>query len=160
MLTLSHLHTVIILFIEWQCVPPTTFQDTKDRMWDSIYKLLKYLSGPEYMDTLIVNFDFLTVLETMSKFLQEISRHLGLFALHNYLHKVVTPGIPKFPNWNQSTHFWVDVCVNKLKKIHGYIYAKENLISQNHMEEFNQYLIYLIGKFERFFQRTIWKEYS
>ena len=112
------------------------------------------------MDTLLVNFDFPSVLETLSKFLQEISHHLGLFALHNYLHEVVTPGIPEFPNWKELTHFWVDVCVDKLKKVRSYIYAKENLISQNHMEEFNQFLIYLIDKFERFFQRTIWKEYS
>ena len=77
---------------------------------------LKYLSQPEYMDTLLVNFDFPSVLETFSKFLQEISRCLGLFALHNYLHKVVTPGIPEFPNWKELTRFWVDVCVDKLKK--------------------------------------------
>ena len=139
---------------------PTTFQDTKDRMWNSIFKLLKYLSRPEYMDTLLVNFDFPSALETFSKFLQEISRCLGLFALHNYLHKVVTPGIPEFPNWKESTHFWVDVCVDKLKKICGYIYTKEKLITQNHMEEFNEFLIYLIGKIERFFHRTIWNEYS
>ena len=138
---------------------PTTFQDTKDRTWNSIFKLLKYLSGPEYMDTLLANFDFPSLLETLSKFLQEISRRLGLFALHNYLHEVVTPGIPDFPNWKESACFWVDVCVDKLKKICGYIYAKENLIKQTHMEELNQFLIYIIGKIERFFKRTVWKDY-
>ena len=139
---------------------PTTFQDTKDRTWNSIFKLLKYLSQPEYMDTLLDNFDFPSVLETFSKFLQEISHRLGLFALHNNLHEVVTPGIPEFPNWKELTRFWVDVCIDMLKKIHGYIYEKENLITQNHMEELNGFLIYLIGKIERFFHRTIWKEYS
>ena len=68
------------------------------------------------MDTLLANFDFPSLLETLSKFLQEISCRLGLFALHNYLHEVVTPGIPEFPNWKELTRFWVDVCVDKLKK--------------------------------------------
>ena len=103
------------------------------------------------MDTLLANFDFPSLLETLSKFLQEISRRLGLFALHNYLQS---------ESESELARFWVDVCVDKLKKIRGYIYAKENLIKQTHMEELNQFLIYIIGKIERFFKRTVWKDYS
>ena len=62
------------------------------------FKLLKYLAGPEYMDLLLVTYDLPNVLETVSKFLQEISRRLSLFALHNYLHEVVMPGVPDFNN--------------------------------------------------------------
>ena len=92
---------------------PTSFQEMKDSTWKTIFKLLKYLAGPEYMDLLLVTYDLLNVLETVSKFLQEISRCLSLFALHNYLHEVVTPGVPDFNNFKEATCFWLDVCIDK-----------------------------------------------
>ena len=140
------------------CVP-TSFQEMKDSTWKMIFKLLKYLAGPEYMELLLVTYDLPNVLETVSKFLQEISRRLSLFALHNYLHKVVMPGVPDFNNYKEATRFWLDVCIDKLEKICPYIYDRNKPMPQSVMEEFNQFLIYIIGKFECFFQRTIWKEY-
>ena len=58
-------------------------------------------------------------------FFQEFSRLISIFALENYLHNVVTPGIPNLPTDLDRVHFWTCICTNKLLEVKKYLTNRE-----------------------------------
>ena len=64
-------------------------------------------------------------LQCIGTYFQEISRKISQLALENYLHEIVTPGIPQFENNLSRIHFWLDICCNKFTHLHNYIFKPE-----------------------------------
>ena len=62
-------------------------------------------------------------------FFQELSHQISIFGLDNYLHEIVTPGVPHFGNPKSRISFWMCICSNKLITLKKYLqqYLKEYL---------------------------------
>ena len=61
----------------------------------------------------------------ISDFFANFSCDLSVFALDNYLHEVVTPGVPKFANEQERQNFWRCICTNKIIAIKQYLTNNE-----------------------------------
>ena len=127
----------------------------RDEMMFTVQKTITYLSAEEYLPLLLAQDPPLKVLKKLGSFLQEMSRHLGLFAVQNYLHEVVTPGVPNFADDSSCVRFWLEVCTEKLKKVKLYVY-NSNLLLVKHLNELKILLQRTMAQLSTLFNKTIW----
>ena len=90
-----------------------------------IDKTLKMMNNYEYLKKALEAPHLEENLHRIGTFFQEISRKISQVALENYLHEIVTPGIPEFEDNLSRIHFWIDVCRNKFVHLRNYIYKPE-----------------------------------
>ena len=61
----------------------------------------------------------------LGNFFEAFSRKLSVIVVENYLHEVVTPGVPDFSSEMSKAKFWCEVCERKLDKMRGYLWLSE-----------------------------------
>ena len=118
----------------------------------TLEKAVKYFGSADFLPLLLAQDPPVQLLNKLGCFFQEISRHLGLFGVQNYL---VTPGVPEFHNRNERVTFWCDVCKDNLNQIKLYINQPESL-SNAKLKGFNVFLKWVIAQLDKLFVRTIW----
>ena len=127
----------------------------RDETMFTVQKTITYLSAEEYLPLVLAQDPALTVLKKLGSFLQELSRRLGLFAVQNYLHEVVTPGVPNFADDGSRVRFWLDVCTEKLEKVKLYVYNHDILLVE-HLNELKILLQRTMAQLSTLFNKTIW----
>ena len=127
----------------------------RDETMFTVQKTITYLSAEEYLPLVLAQDPALTVLKKLGSFLQELSRCLGLFAVQNYLHEVVTPGVPNFADHGSRVRFWLDVCTEKLEKVKLYVYNHDILLVE-HLNELKILLQRTMAQLSTLFKKTIW----
>ena len=68
----------------------------QDKMMFMLKNAIKYLSKDEYLPLILVQDLPDKLLKKLGSFLEEFSKHLGLFAVQNNLCDIETPGIHEF----------------------------------------------------------------
>ena len=79
-----------------------------------ISESLDYMQNPVHVNFCLQGQNSKDYLQNASNFFQEFSRQLSIFVLCNYLHDVVTPGVPDLPTFSAKLNFWLCVCTNKV----------------------------------------------
>ena len=90
-----------------------------------IDKTLHYINKYEYLKKSLEAPHLEENLKRIGNFFQEISRKLSQIAVENYLHEIVTPGIPHFENSLERINFWLNICGNKLVHMRNYLFKEE-----------------------------------
>ena len=116
---------------------------------------IKYLSGEGYLPHILAQDPSEKLLKKLGVFLQEFSRRLGLFAVHNNLCDVEIPSIPEFVDIFSRVLFWLDVCQKNLKRMKVYIYNAGKLLNES-VRELNIYLKRILTQLANLFNSTIW----
>ena len=137
----------------FQMAAPTS--SLRDETMFTLEKAVKYIGGAEYLPLLLAQDPSAQLLYKLGYFFQELSRRLALFGLQNYLHEVVTPGVPEFANENERVSFWSEVCRNNLNQIKLYIHQPESL-SDEKLKGFTVFFKRVIAQLDKLFTRTIW----
>ena len=89
---------------------------------------------------------------------QEFRRCISHLALDNYLHEVVTPGIPEFESNIDRLKFWAKVCVDKLKATYQYIKKDELKHKYDDLEMLERILNKVTAQLEKIFSATIFND--
>ena len=80
-------------------------------------------------------------------------------AVENYLHKVITPGIPEFEeNHLERLKFWAKVCSDKLKATYPYFKKPELKHNYDVLVVLEQLLKKVNKDLELVFSQTIYKK--
>ena len=92
---------------------------------EKIDEILHYIHSPGYLPLA-----FETPLGTenfkcIGNFFEAFSRKLSVIAVENYLHEIITPGVPDFSCQKSQCKFWCEVCETKLDKLRGYLWLSE-----------------------------------
>ena len=117
--------------------------------------VIKYLSGEGYLPHILVQDPSEKLLKKLGVFLQEFSRCLGLFAVHNNLCDVEIPSIPEFVDIFSRLLFWLDVCPKNWKIMKVYIYNTGKLLNES-VRELNIYLKHILAQLANLFNSKIW----
>ena len=138
---------------------PTSLEDTKQRTLRSVDKVIKYLSDPEYLHLVILLFDVPERVKGLGKFVEIVTKRLYLFEEHTGAQYNYQQPPQYFTSNIHTLYFWLNVSLQKLKKICTQIVTNQLSVHQYTLEHFNSFLIIVIIKLERLFQRTIWKQF-
>ena len=121
----------------------------------TLKNVIKYLSGEGYLPHILAQDLSEKLLKKLGVFLQEFSRRLGLFAVHNNLCDVEIPSIPEFVDIFSRVLFWLDVCPKNWKIMKVYIYNAGKLLNKS-VRELNIYLKRIITQLANLFNSKIW----
>ena len=100
--------------------------ETIDRKIENCHRLidesLNLMQNPRYLQScLSEESQSLSKTVEIGDFFQEFSRQISIFALENYMHDVVTPGVPDFQTPLKRLQFWSCVCTQKLLSAKKYL---------------------------------------
>ena len=133
-------------------------EDTRDRALRSIQKTISYLSEPEYVQLVLVTFDIPERITSMAKFFKILTQRLNLFAESTSIQNTVHHQFA-FSNTRHALVFWLNSSLTILQAVSQHLSAPQITVPQAQIEDLNSFLIIVIIKLQRLFQKTIWKEY-
>ena len=90
-----------------------------------IDEILHYIHSSEYLPLAFATPLGTESFKCLGNFFEAFSRKLSVIVVENYLHEIVTPGIPDFSSEMCKAKFWCEVCESKLDKMRGYLWLSE-----------------------------------
>ena len=116
----------------------------------------EYMANPDYLKkalTYEINDPYVIKIADL---FQEFSRRMSQLAVENYLHEVVTPGVPDFECNIDRLKFWAKVCVDKLKNTYPYIKKDELKYKYDNLDMLERLLKKVTAQLEKIFAATIY----
>ena len=136
---------------------PTTLEDTMDRIERSLNKTIKYISEAEYVPLVVVTFDLPDRVRALGKFFKIVVQRLKLFYSQAGVEVSVKP--PSVATNRGEMYYWINNSLHMLRHVLEQLCAHKLKWNQSALEEFNSFLLLVIIKLEKLFQKTIWKEF-